>query len=72
VGNEKNVYPVPDPNKIMINITKKPSDAHQKTLKEEILEVITEKLVKNILQMVKQKHFKTPKIKNMKDIEINK
>jgi hypothetical protein len=31
VRNEENGYPVPDPNKIMINITKEPSDAHQKT-----------------------------------------
>jgi hypothetical protein len=25
-GNEKNGYPVPDPNKTMINVTKEPSD----------------------------------------------
>jgi hypothetical protein len=43
VGNEENVYPVPDLNKTMINVTKKPNDTHIKTLKEEILEDITEK-----------------------------
>jgi hypothetical protein len=32
VGNEKNGYPVPDPNKAMINVTKVPSDAHKKNL----------------------------------------
>jgi hypothetical protein len=30
VGNEENGYPVPDTNKTMINVTKEPSDAHQK------------------------------------------
>jgi hypothetical protein len=35
--NEENGYPVPDLNITMINVTKKPSDAHIKTLKEEIL-----------------------------------
>jgi hypothetical protein len=30
VGNEENGYPDPDPNKTMINVTKKPSDAYQK------------------------------------------
>jgi hypothetical protein len=33
VGNEENGYPVPDPNKAMITITKEPSYAHKKTLK---------------------------------------
>jgi hypothetical protein len=44
VGNEENGYPVPDPNKIMINVTKEPIDAHKNSLKKEILEEITEKL----------------------------
>jgi hypothetical protein len=30
VGNEENGYPVPDPNKIMINVIKEPSDIHKK------------------------------------------
>jgi hypothetical protein len=38
----------------MINVTKEPSVAHQKTLKEEILEDITEKFMKKILDMVNQ------------------
>jgi hypothetical protein len=29
VGNEENVYPVPDPNKTMINVTNEPSDTHK-------------------------------------------
>jgi hypothetical protein len=37
VRNEENGYPVPDPNKTMINVTKEPSDTQEKTLKEEIL-----------------------------------
>jgi hypothetical protein len=48
VGNKENGYPVPDLNKIMINVTKEPSDTHIKTLKEEILEDITEEFMKKI------------------------
>jgi NAD+--asparagine ADP-ribosyltransferase len=40
--------------KTMINVTKDPSDTHKKTLKEEILEEISQKLMKNIVDMVKQ------------------
>jgi hypothetical protein len=54
VGNEENGYPVPDPNKTLINITKEPSDTHRKTLKEEILEEITEKLMGKIPDMINQ------------------
>jgi hypothetical protein len=42
---EENRYPVPDLNKIMINITKEPSDTHIKALREEILEDVTEKFM---------------------------
>jgi 5'-deoxynucleotidase YfbR-like HD superfamily hydrolase len=38
----------------MIHVTKEPSDAHKKTLKEEILEEITEKVMEKILDMVNQ------------------
>jgi hypothetical protein len=34
VGCEENEYPVPDLNKTTINVTKKLSDTHKKTLKE--------------------------------------
>jgi hypothetical protein len=37
VGNDKNGYPVPNPNKAMINVTKKPSDAHKKNSQREKL-----------------------------------
>jgi hypothetical protein len=30
--NEENGYPVPDPNKTMINVTKEPSDTYKKIL----------------------------------------
>jgi hypothetical protein len=36
-GKEEWGYPVPYPNKTIINDTKEPSDAHTNTLKEEIL-----------------------------------
>jgi hypothetical protein len=32
VGNEANAYPVPDPNKTMINVPNEPSDTHKKIL----------------------------------------
>jgi hypothetical protein len=50
MGNEENGYPVPDPNKTIINVTKEPSNAHKNTLKEEI----TEKFLEKILHMVNQ------------------
>jgi hypothetical protein len=53
-GNEKNGYPVPDSNKIMINDTKVPSDVHKNTLTEEILQEITEKFMEKIIDMVNQ------------------
>jgi hypothetical protein len=43
VVNEENGYPVPNPNKTMINVTKKPNDTHIKILKEEITEEFMEK-----------------------------
>jgi hypothetical protein len=33
------------PNKTIVNVTKEPNEAHKKTLKEEILEEITEKFM---------------------------
>jgi mevalonate kinase len=56
VGNKENGYPLPDPNKTMINVTKKPIDTHQKKkpLKEEILIEITEKFMEKILDMINQ------------------
>jgi hypothetical protein len=42
VKNEENEYPVPDPNRTMINITNDLSNAHKKLLKEEIMDKITE------------------------------
>jgi microcompartment protein CcmL/EutN len=54
VGNEENGFPVPDPNKTMINVTKELSNVYKNTLKEEILQEITEKFMKKILDMVNQ------------------
>jgi hypothetical protein len=50
VGNEENKYPVPDLNKTMITVTKKPSDAHKKALKEEV----SQKFMEKTLDLVKQ------------------
>jgi hypothetical protein len=53
-GNEENGYPVPDFNKTKINYPKEPKDAHKNTLKEEILQVITENFMEMLLDMVNQ------------------
>jgi chromosome segregation ATPase len=53
-GNEENGYPVPDSNKTKINDGKEPNDAHKNTLKEEILQVITENFMDMLLDMVNQ------------------
>jgi hypothetical protein len=53
-GNEENRYPVPDYNKTKINDTKEPSNAHENTLKEEILQVITENFMEMTLDIVNQ------------------
>jgi hypothetical protein len=56
VGNEENEYPVPDPNETMINATNELSDDHKKkSLKEEIMDEITEKSMKKLQDMVNQK-----------------
>jgi predicted transcriptional regulator len=54
VGNEENGQSVPDLKETMINVTNDPSDTHIKTLKEEILEDITETFMEKILDMVNQ------------------
>jgi hypothetical protein len=54
VRNVENGYPVTDLNKIMINVTKDPSETHIKTLKEEILEDITKKFVDKVLDIINQ------------------
>jgi hypothetical protein len=69
-GNEENGYPVPDLNKTMLKVTKEPSGAHKKTLREGILE----KNHWEILDMVHQnvpdalKKFQDTKNKDIKQI----
>jgi molecular chaperone DnaK (HSP70) len=53
-GNEENGYPVPDSNKTKINYAKEPNETHKDTLKEEILQVITENFMEMLLDMVNQ------------------
>jgi hypothetical protein len=53
-GNEENGYPVLDSNKTKINDSKEPRDTHKNFLKEEILQVITEKFMEMILDMDNQ------------------
>jgi hypothetical protein len=72
-GNEENGYPVPDSNKTKINDTKESNDVHKNTLKEKILQVITENFMEMILDMVNKnvqdplKKFQDTKIKNMRN-----
>jgi hypothetical protein len=66
-GNEENGYPVPDSNKRKISNTKKSSNGQKNKLEEEILQVITEKFMEMILDMVNRmykmhsRNFKTQK-----------
>jgi hypothetical protein len=51
-GNEENGYQVPDSNITKINNIKEPNDAHKNSLKEEILQVITQNFMEMLLDMV--------------------
>jgi hypothetical protein len=51
-GNEENGYPVPDSNKTKTEYRKEPNKAHKNTLKEEILQEITEKFMEMLLDKV--------------------
>jgi hypothetical protein len=53
-GNEENRYPVLDSKKTKINDAKEPNEAHKNTLKEEILQVITENFMEMLLDTVNQ------------------
>jgi Zn-finger protein len=53
-GNEENGYPVPNSNKTKINDIKECSHVHENTLKEKILQVITENFMEMILDVVNQ------------------
>jgi hypothetical protein len=44
-GNEENRYSDPDSNKMKINYSKEPNEAHKNNLKEEILQVINENFI---------------------------
>jgi uncharacterized protein Yka (UPF0111/DUF47 family) len=52
--NEKNGYPVPDPNKTNIDYRKEPNEAHKNTVNEEILQEITENFIELLLDKVNQ------------------
>jgi hypothetical protein len=53
-GNEKNGYLVLDSSKTKINDTQKPNDAHKNSLKEEILQIITENFIEMLLDMANE------------------
>jgi hypothetical protein len=73
--NEENGYSVSDLNKTVINDPKEPSNAHKNTLKEEILQEVTENFVEKILDLVNQniqealKKFQDTKIKEYEKIQ---
>jgi hypothetical protein len=53
-GNEENGYPSPDYKKTKIDYPREPNATHQNTLKEEILQEITENFMKMLLGKVTQ------------------
>jgi hypothetical protein len=52
--NEENRYSDPDSEKMKINYAKEPNEAHKNILKEEILQVINEKFIEMVLDIVNQ------------------
>jgi hypothetical protein len=66
-GNEKNGYPVPDSNKTKKKDAKEPNNVHQNSLKEEILQVITENFMEMLLDIVNQNIQET--LKKLQDIK---
>jgi hypothetical protein len=71
-GNEENRYSDPDSNKMKINYTKEPNEAHKNNLKEDILQVLNENFIEMILGVVNQnvqehsRNYKSTKIENLK------
>jgi hypothetical protein len=53
-GNEENGYLVPDSNKTKIDYPRESNKAHKNTLKEEILQEITENFMEMLLEKVNQ------------------
>jgi hypothetical protein len=53
-GNEENRYSDRDSDKMKINYTKEPNEAHKNNLKEEILQVLNENFIQMVLHMVNQ------------------
>jgi hypothetical protein len=51
-GNEENGYPVPYSNKTKTDYPKEPNEVHKNTLKEEILQEITENFMEMLLDKV--------------------
>jgi hypothetical protein len=74
LGIEENDYPVPDPNKTMINVNNEPSDAHKNnpsnrkswksSLRRNTWRSYKKWLTKNY--KMHSRNFKTPQIKNMR------
>jgi hypothetical protein len=54
VGNEENEYPVSDPIRTMITMTKELSDIYKKSLKEEIMNELIKIFKEKLQEMVKQ------------------
>jgi hypothetical protein len=54
VGNEESEYPVPDPNRLMINVTNELNAVHKKLFKEEFKNELIEILMEKLQEKVKQ------------------
>jgi phenylalanyl-tRNA synthetase alpha subunit len=53
-GNEENGYPIPYPSKTKTDYPKEPNEANKNTLKEEILQEITENFMEILLDIINQ------------------
>jgi hypothetical protein len=78
LGNEENEYPVPDPDRMMINITNEFKDVHKKNLSKRKLWMSSLnyswkscKRWLNKMYRINSSNIKTPQIKNLRRHRIN-
>jgi hypothetical protein len=78
VRNEENENPVPDPNRLMINVTNEHNDAHKELLKveieNEVIEILMEKLQVKVKENIENqlRDYQDNTNKNCEDTETTK
>jgi hypothetical protein len=78
VRNEENENPVPDPNRVMINVTNEHNDVHKELLKveieNEVIEILMEKLQVKVKENIENqlRDYQDNTNKNCEDTETTK